>query len=707
MKVSNKICRKLVTFIIVAVVILLSGFNVVAQNKVPIQSYTYWENMSSVNSRKPVYTKALYQVSDILSAKDMNVEFFTELTDVFVDENTIYLLDGGASRLIVLDSNYKYKSEYTSFRLNDEIVHFEGARGVFAKDNLIYICDSENARVLVANNDGIIQYIMELPDSSLIPDDFTYIPIKAAVDSQGYTYILSEGSFYGLLLYSPDKEFMGFFAANDVTLNIGEALDKMIERIFPNNDKKAASERVLPYSMSDFCLDKEDFIYTSTGAADGSGGTKGQIKKLYQGNGENVLKTSEVNYLDEGKNIEDEYGKFLTQYISSIDVDDMGYTYCLDSAFCRIFVYDKKGSLLSAFGGGINNGTQEGTFQSVNALAINNSDIIVTDNVKNTVTIFETTELGKLVKNGRALSLRGEYAKTKEIWENVLKQDSNCQMAYSGLARAYLAENNFKEALRYSKLGYDRDTYALAYKEVRADFLDDNFFWLFGGLIFIIIAVAVFLIISTKKSIVLIKNEEIHLMSSVLFHPINTFTTIKEKRKGSLKISILLVVIFYMLTVMRAIFGGFLFTYYDVAEYNSLWTLAKSVGLVVLWIVANWLVCSLMGGNGRLKEITVVICYSLIPLIINLALQLLLTNVLLVDEAAFLNILNIVSYLIFFMMLAFGSMTIHDYGFGKFVATALLSVVGMAIVIFLIILIFILFQQFAGFVQTILMELRM
>ena len=130
-----------IAFILVLMV-LMSAFPVLASSsdEIPYESYTYWENMSSVNSRKPVYTKALYQVSDILSAKDMNVEFFTELTDVFVDENTIYLLDGGASRLIVLDSNYKYKSEYTSFRLNDEIVHFEGARGVFAKDNLIYIC---------------------------------------------------------------------------------------------------------------------------------------------------------------------------------------------------------------------------------------------------------------------------------------------------------------------------------------------------------------------------------------------------------------------------------------------------------------------------------------------------------------------------------------------------------------------------------------
>jgi hypothetical protein len=68
-----------------------------------------------------------------------------------------------------------------------------------------------------------------LPDSPLIPEGFKYRPVKVVADSRGYVYILSEGSYYGALLYAPAtsgtaKEFIGFYGANTVTNNILDAI---------------------------------------------------------------------------------------------------------------------------------------------------------------------------------------------------------------------------------------------------------------------------------------------------------------------------------------------------------------------------------------------------------------------------------------------------------------------------------------------------
>ena len=156
---------------------------------------------------------------------------------------------------------------------------------------------------------------------------------------------------------------------------------------------------------------------------------------------------------------------------------------------------------------------------------------------------------------------------------------------------------------------------------------------------------------------------------------------------------------------LKTIAGGFLFSDYDPASFNSIIVFVRSVGVVVLWIAANWLVCTLLGGKGKLKEIIIVTCYSLLPLILEGVIHIILSNVLLPVEASFLSILSTIGLIYFGFMLVIGMLKIHDYSMGKFIWTALLSVAAMAIIIFLIIMLIILLQQFGGFVVTIVTEL--
>jgi hypothetical protein len=73
-------------------------------------------------------------------------------------------------------------------------------------------------------------------------------------------------------------------------------------------------------------------------------------------------------------------------------------------------------------------------------------------------------------------------------------------------------------------------------------------------------------------------------------------------------------------------------------------------------------------------------------------------------EAGFLSVLMNAFTIYAAFMLIIGIMKVHDYEFGKFITTTIMTIVGMAIVLCLIVLIIILVQQLGAFAITIIME---
>lgn len=675
------------------------------ESEIPVESYTYWEDVGA-GGRKAVYTHDTHTVNRVIDANNLGIKAFEGLDDVCSDDNgNIYLLDSKGSRIVILDKNYKLKKEITKIESGSAEITFSDAQSIFAhRDGKIYICDTNNARVLIIDSMGKLLSTLTKPNSTLIPKGYQFNPISIAVDSTGYTYVLCDGSYQGAILYSPEGEFLGFYGANKVKNTITQAFSTMMSRLFVNNAKKSASESVLPYCFVDICVGPKDFVYTTTGFTD-INDMKGQIKKLSPGDGSNIIDSENVNFADDGTNWTILVDTMLRQDISSIDIDENGFIYSLDTAFGRVYIYDEEGRLLTAFGGGANAGEQDGVFRRAKAIALNGSDVLVVDATKSSLTVFKETEFGTQLKEARALTLAGNYAESKELWLSVIKQDKNCQLAYTGLARVYLNEEDYDRAIEYSKQGYDRQTYSLAFSKVRTQFISDNFVWILilGGVL--IIGLLIFAVISMKRKVTLIKNDKLNLLFRALIHPFEVFETIKEKQMGSVVIGGVLILIYYIMSVLSDLCGGFTFTYVDLANYNSFWVLVRSVGIVALWIICNMLVTTLMDGKGKLKDIYVVTTYSLVPLIIGKFTFLILSNVMMAGEAEFLIIFRSLMLAYTLILLMIGTIKIHDYSMGKFLGTTLLTLVGMVIVVFLIIMIFILSQQFVAFLATLYIEI--
>lgn len=691
---------------VLSVLVICSCSSAVFAEEVPYDTYTYWYGVKTNEKDKVVSATPMYQLKTVLSATSLGIESLQSVSDIFVDDDgDLYILDGDASKLVITDSNYTVKSIITKINKNEEMLDFAGAKSVYVKGDTVYICDTENARVLLTDISG--NYIDELllSDSPIIPEGFLFRPVKVAVDQLGYVYILSEGSYYGALLYDSEKNFVGFYGANTVTTGVLDAISEAFQRVFMNNAKKSATARNLPYAFADICIDDEGFVYTVTGYTKQL--QKGQIKKLSPGDATNILNSNGVSFTDSTVNQTKLLGQVFNQSLIGIDVDDYGFIYALDSTYGRVFIYDEKCTVLTAFGGGMKEGNQDGTFVSPTGISVFGKKIYVSDTSKQTVTVFEETEFGAIVKKARNLNMQGDHLAAEADWRTVLSVDKNCQMAYTGIALARLADGDYDNALKYAKQGYDRETYSLAFEEVRTKWLNDNF-WLIATLVIVLAAAIVFVVIyKKKKHIVWLKNEKLKMLFRAPFHPVQTFGEIQSKKLGSWTICVALAIIYYVVSVLRVLLGGFASTFYDAESFNSIIVFVRSTGLIVLWVVVNWAVSTLFSGRGKIKEIATVTCYSLLPLIVGEIANIIFSNILTPEESAFVSIFYTVMMLYTLVLIMVGTIVIHEFDFKRFILTTLLTLLGIAIVVFIIILVFLLAQQFLTFLISVYSELTM
>lgn len=675
----------------------VSAYTSVNTDEVPYNSYTYWEDLTA-NEKTAVYCKPMYEIESVIDAESIGTAPFSLLTDVFVDKKgDIYLIDSKASRIVQLDKDYNLVSEFSSIKTEEGEVTFKDSTGIFVDDDgLIYICGTESEKLWITDNLGNLVDELLLPDSDVIPDTFKYRPIRVAKDDKGYIYILSDGSYYGTILYSPEREFLGFYGANAVKLNVFGVLKSLWNRITMNDTKKSASIKELPYQFTDMAIDKMGFVYTATGST-GEEEQKGQIKRLNPA-GNNILDSDSVNFADVGQSKH-------SQDMSGIDIDDDGYIYTLDTTYGRIYVYDSECRLLSAFGGGLSTGEQQGSFKNLAAISVYNGKIFACDMGTGRITVFRETEYGKLVKKTRLLTINSKYPESKEGWEEVLEQDRNSQLAYEGLAKAAIYEEDYDTALKYAKIGSDRELYSTAFQYVRLDFLSRHFTLIFMSAVVLLGALVAFLIYKKKKQIVLIKNQNVRTLFAVWVAPFKTFGEIKEKQKGSIVIAVIIAILLYVSEVLKTVFSGFTFSYYNAATYNVLYTLVSTIGLLLLWIITNWAVCTLLGGIGKIKEIAVVACYSVLPIVFVNVIYTVLSNMLISSESEFLSMIMIVGYAYAFFLIIVGTIIVHDFSFGRFVGTTVLTILGMMLVVFLIFLVALLVQQFGAFLLSVALEI--
>lgn len=701
----NKFLFKILVAVM-SLFVLISSFTLSASAISGIEepAYTNYFYEHDGKTKRIVEDRPVYVNTGVIDGNSLGIDSFYIVNDVFSTDDAVYILDSGNGRIVILNKDYTLKKIIDSFVMNGEKQELNEPQGIYIDGENIYIADTENMRVLQCDINGNISVCYTAPESELIPDGFDFYPINMLIDKSGYLYILTRGSYYGAMMYDLDRNFVGFYGANSVSVDILEGMASFFNSIFETNEKLQNKVKKLPYQFYDFDTDNSGFIYTV------SPSEAGQIKKLNL-KGINTLKyKSGVSVVSaEGfnfgalENYTELNGKQRKQAFSSIAVDEKGFMYALDSAYGKVYIYDSKCNNIAVFGGGVGVGYQKGTFVSASKIEINGEDLLICDTEKNSITVMNRTDYGNLIMQAGYLTDKGEFEEAETLWKEVLTYNSNRQVAYRGLALVNLNSENYNAALEYSKFGLDQESYAAAYEQLISIFLNKHLWWILLIVLALIIALTVMLLKPRKEERKSTRFRALTDVFGIITHPIDLAAEIRAKRAGSVWAATVVLIVFYFSQIAVKQWAGFMYVLPS-SSFNPLYALLGSVGVIVLWIICHWGVSAIFSGKATLRSIYIVSSYSMLPLIFYNILFTLMSYFVVPSSSSFITVLQMVAYAAVAILLIFTLINLQEYSLGKLLGVSFVTVFGMLVTAFLIFMVLTLGQNFISFAVNIVSE---
>ncbi len=169
-------------------------------------------------------------------------------------------------------------------------------------------------------------------------------------------------------------------------------------------------------------------------------------------------------------------------------------------------------------------------------------------------------------------------------------------------------------------------------------------------------------------------------------HPMDGYYWIRHADKGSVPLAVLMVMVFGAMFTANRLLSSFVVNDIDPRSVDSLYEMIGVLVFFLLMCVSNWSVTCLMGGEGRMKDITIAVGYGTIPVSLCLFLGTIVSQFVADEEQAFYGILIGVGIAYGLIMILIGIMQVHNYTLGKTLITIFLTFVAMLIIIFVVLL---------------------
>ncbi len=699
---KKKIIRILAFILCISIIL---SINVTAavysdyQNQSPYYSYEYNAYDELCSAPNGYYPSKTVYFDDI--PLDMSESV---LSDIFFDGKDIYLLDSANSRIIILNRDFSYKSVINSTDINkgsftDTDTSFQGAGGLYVEDNgQILICDTERERILFVKN-NVITGIISRPETTVISEDIKF-DVKKVIKTGANYYVVAESVLSGVLVFNENLEFVRLFGSNKVTVT-GEVLLQQLQNLYMSDEQIAARRTFTASKINGIAVDKNGFVVVAS--SDPNLTVSGSAIRCLN------FKGSEINLGREDAEFGD---KLIATYnanaFSDIAIDDDNFYTVFDSKYGRVFVYSEKGELITCFGG---IGTELGLFTKPVAIETIGGDVVVLDSQYNSVTIFKMTDYGKTKRELISIIDSGDFEKIEKLSSRLLNYNTNCQ--YAQYAMGFVTEHNgdYKTAMQYYKNANDRISYAQSFKLYRTQLLKENIVWVIFLIVVLISAIAalvMFLSKSMKKvegaAYTPLESKKSGFAIYSLFHPADAFWQIKTRKILSPVWLVAIIVLFVYTNVVGFFSNGFIHNPNRAQDFNIVIQFAKTIGLIALFVISNWAICTLMDGKGRPKEILYTTAYALIPYVASQCIKMLLTHALTSEESIIISVITSIGTLWSVVVLFVGLLTIHEYSVGKAVFSMLLTLAGMIIILLLIVMFYTLIGQTLSFVQSIIQE---
>ena len=650
-------------------------------------------------------------------------------SDIVTDEEgNVYIVDEGNNRIVVLNKFYTVQAIIDSYE--DEQKHmqtFSSPGGIFVTDptitvsgeSYIYICDTNNERIVVFDREYKYVKTIEKPDSALV-NSFKLDAI--AVDKYGRIFAVSSQFDEGVIVLSSEGDFTGFIGAQKVSYSILEVIWKR----FQTREQRESQAKNIAVAYNNITVDEEGFVYVTNSeieankqysAIKSKSADNSPVKKLNSA-GNEIMKRN--GFFDPG-------GEVAVSTISrnnnvsriiDVAIGPNGSWTILDNdvknneARMRMFTYDQNGNLLFAFG---DKGDLLGQGQDFASITYQKVDgvtyLLALDKTTCKINVYAPTEYCDTIMNALANENLHNYSESIEYWQDVLTKNNNFDLAYIGIGKALYSQGKFDEAMEMLSRAYETAQYSKAFAETRKELLGKLLIPLLIGIIAICVGLVKFLGWAKKKNKAASLKvgrktyvEELIFVFHLIFHPFDGFWDLKHEKRGSVRGGLTILVITIVAFFYQSIGRGYIFDPQD--NYSTIFVQVLAVGVpVILWCLGNWCLTTLFDGEGSFKDIFIATTYSLAPLAPMVIFSTILTNVLTATEGSMVNLLVTIGYVWVAFLLFFGMLVTHDYALGKNVLITICTIVAMAVIMFVAILFSSLVIKMVTFIIAIITEI--
>lgn len=792
--------------------------------------YTYDNTLLelSINGEKIDKSLWRWEAVEIYKKDENNEDVFSHIEYKIVLDDSLKSNKDIAVEVQILVPSTIGKSPYVPYSKDPSklAIRLNNASGITVTKDGMYIADSGNARIIRVNKQGeewVVDGVYLTPDDNIFYQissnisivDVTGVtlfnPQKVAVDQTGRLYCIAQNVYEGIMEFHTSGSFNRFLGKNEVVAN---PLKKFWTKIF-SETQIASLNLDLPPEFTNIAMDENGFLY-ATSHPDADATTNANMVKMINTSGKDIMKRNgyvtpdgDAVYLTTST----EEGVIIgMSNLVGITVSKNGNFTIVDELRGRLFTYDNEGNLLYITGEqpGGNSSSGSTTLSSSiidpvairyfyrdsgevdeNGNPIQEEVLLVLDTVSKSIILFQTTEFGEavnkatelyqngIVQDEYLLDANGEIVLDSEgnpiieqygaetYWQQVVKMNTNYELAYLGIGKALLRRGEYKEAMDYFELAHSATYYSKAYSEYRDAILSKNFSWIMTAVILVVVlwivlsyrkylkkknlALAAATAMNEEKAAILSGritalhrenqeeekinedeeddlNEEMQDVKKfswskvwnsikyffketvgyplyILTHPIQGFTDFKIEKKGKMWVSIVILLMYVLMEILAYQYEGIITNTNNPQKFNSIQILIYGVLPPIVLAVANWSVTTLLDGKGKMKEIFMMICYSLFPVTVFGFLNILLSNVMTLDEAQFITLINIIGWVLTGIMAFMGLVVIHEYGVGKTIWSIILTIVATLIIAFIALLVFDLVQQMYGFVYSLYKEI--
>ncbi|MFC6334702.1 hypothetical protein ACFP56_18885 [Paenibacillus septentrionalis] len=428
--------------------------------------YDFW---GSVNKSLPAF-----ELMYTLDESSLGQIKMRSIDDAYVSKDRIFLVDSEESRVNVIGSDLQFQHSIKLIRdQNNKIIvdsvtnkqlMLDKPEGVFYSDysDELYIADTGAERIIVLDGtDYHLKRMINKPENMVGATQFK--PSKIVVDKDGKISVIVQGSYEGIIEIHNNGSFSRYFGLNKPRVNIIDHFWKSIA----TKEQKEKMKKVFAPSFNNLSIDTEGMIYATT--FDPS--AKDKVFR-FNSKGENVL--MENGYFSVIGDLTYGTDEERSQFID-IAVSDFGVYALLDKTKGRVFIYNFQGDLMNIFG---SSGYLKGDVREPTAINWFGDKLIITDKQFAAAYIYQPTEFGEAALHAEKQYFYGQWEDAGASYEKTIELNSNYDIAYTGVGRNYLMQDEYEKAMYYSELGNSRGYFSKAYAEYRNIIIQHNFIWL-------------------------------------------------------------------------------------------------------------------------------------------------------------------------------------------------------------------------------------